>query len=448
MASKTTIPKSKLQSQLKGDLLHKSVRNFFSQIPDHRANNSSYSLTDIITSCYSIFVLKSSSLLAHESFLNRKSVKNNFSTLFGIEKIPSDSQMRAVLDEVDTKHLQEGFNTTLSLAQKARLLDDFKFLGQDLILSIDGTGYFCSKSVNCPHCQVKKRKSGEEYSHSMFSASIVHPNKKQVLPIAPEPIVKQDGKKKNDHEIRAAERLLRRFKNDHPDLKITFVADGLFSKAPMVKLAQELSFNFIIGAKPKDHTYLFECFNKKIPFAGIDQIFGSKKPIIQQITIKGNGVTQIIRFANDMSLNMANDDIKVGFIELTEITNKGTKHFSWVTNHKIIKKNVHKLVKAARARWKIENETFNTLKNQGYNFEHNYGHGNKNLSNNMAVLMMHAFLIDQIQEICCKVFKKIRDSAGSRKSLWEVVRSFFSVLPITSWTALLLLALAEYQPSG
>ncbi len=105
-------------------------------------------------------------------------------------------------------------------------------------------------------------------------------------------------------------------------------------------------------------------------------------------------------------------------------------------------------MKAARARWKIENETFNILKNQGYNFEHNYGHGNKNLSNNMAILMTHAFLVDQIQEICCKIFQEIRDKAGSRKSMWEAIRSFFSVLPINSWAALLLLVLAEYHPTG
>lgn len=448
LAFKTPIPESKLQSQLTGDLLHKSVRASFTEIPDHRAANASYTLPNIITSCYSVFVLKSSSLLAHESFLNRKSIKNNFATLFGIDKVPSDTQMRAVLDEVETQKLQTGFTTTLELAQRAGLLNDYKFLGEDLILSIDGTGFFCSKSVNCPHCQVKKRKSGEEYSHSMFAASIVHPDKKQVLPIAPEPIVKQDGKKKNDHELRAAERLLRRFKQDHPDLKITFVADGLFSKAPMVKLAQELGFNFIIGAKPKDHTYLFECFDKKILFAGIDQILGAKEPIVQELTITENGVSHIFHFANDMSLNMSNDDVKIGFIKYTEISNKGIKHFSWVTSHKITRKNVFKLMKAARSRWKIENETFNTLKNQGYNFEHNYGHGNKNLSNNMAILMMHAFLVDQIQELCCKIFQEIRDKAGSRKSMWEAIRSFFSVLPINSWAALLLLVLAEYHPTG
>ncbi len=172
----------------------------------------------------------------------------------------------------------------------------------------------------------------------MFSASIVHPDKKQVLPIAPEQIVKQDGKKKNDHELRAAERLLRIFKQDHSDLKITFVADGLFSKAPMVKLAQELGSNFIIGAKPKDHTYLFECFDKKILFAGIDQIRGAKEPIVQELTITENGITHIFHFANDMSLNMSNDDVKVGFIKYTEISKKGIKHFPWVTSQRLQEK--------------------------------------------------------------------------------------------------------------
>jgi hypothetical protein len=168
LAFKALIPKSKLQSQLTGDLLHKSVRVSFSDIPDHRASNSSYNLSDIITSCYSIFVLKSSSLLAHESFLNRKSIKNNFATLFGIDKVPSDTQMRTVLDDIETQKLQAGFTTTLGLAQRAGLLNDYKYLGEDLILSIDGTGFFCSKSVNCPHCQIKNAKAAKNIHIQCF----------------------------------------------------------------------------------------------------------------------------------------------------------------------------------------------------------------------------------------------------------------------------------------
>ena len=52
----------------------------------------------------------------------------------------------------------------------------------------------------------------------------------------------------------------------------------------------------------------------------------------------------------------------------------------------------------ARTRWRVENEAFNTLKNQGYEFERNYGHGKQFLSSTLAGLMMLAFLVDQIQE--------------------------------------------------
>jgi Transposase DDE domain len=433
--------KEGLRQKLSGDSLFKDVRSFFSEIPDHRAANHSYPLVDICMSSFSIFSLKSPSLLAHESYATDKSIKNNFATIYGVKQMPSDTQMRSVLDKVETNYLQNSLTKTLKLAEQAGLLDDYRFLDGDLIISIDGTGFFCSNSVKCDCCQVKKRKGGTEYSHSMFAASIVHPGKKQVLPIAPEPITKQDGKSKNDHELRAAARLLQRFKKDHPDLKATIVADGLFSKGPLIKLLQQLDLNYIISAKPKDHKYLFECFEKKELFAGIDEVLGAKRPIIEKITIKKGDVTHIFEFANDMSLNQTHHDLKVGFIKYWEINKKKMQHFSWVTNHRITKQNIFKLMKAARARWKIENETFNTLKNQGYHFEHNYGHGTKNLSNNMAVIMMITFLVDQIQEICCEIFQRIRDLKKSRRVLWESLRSYFSCVPFASWSALLDLVL-------
>ncbi len=349
--------------------------------------------------------------------------------------------MRAVLDNVETFHLQDSLTQTLKQAQQAGLLDNYKWLGDNLIVSIDGTCFFCSSSVKCDNCQTKNRKDSLEYSHSMFAASIVHPEKQQVLPIAPEPIVKQDGKAKNDHELKAAERLLRRLKNDHPDLKVTIVGDGLFSKGTLIKLTLELGFNYIFSAKPKDHKCLFESFDKKEPFAGVDHIAGAKRPVIEKFSIKDKGVTHIFEFANNMPLNLSHPDLDVGFVKYWEVSKKGTQHFTWVTNHKITKINVFKLMKAARARWKIENETFNTLKNQGYNFEHNYGHGKKNLSNNMAIIMMNVFLIDQIQEICCKIFQQIRTISRTRKFMWEMYKSHFLCVELSSYDELLALTL-------
>ena len=86
-------------------------------------------------------------------------------------------------------------------------------------------------------------------------------------------------------------------------------------------------------------------------------------------------------------------------------------------------RNVYKLMRGGRARWKIANETFNTLKNQGYNVEHNYGHGEKNLSVVCAILMMPAFLVDQAQQRCCALFQAVWAKLGSKRMLWERMRA-------------------------
>ena len=81
------------------------------------------------------------------------------------------------------------------------------------------------------------------------------------------------------------------------------------------------------------------------------------------------------------------------------------QNFSWITDFALTTDIVEKIMRGGRARWKIEIETFNTLKNQGYHFEHNYGHGKKNLSVVLAMVMMLTFLVDQTQQLCCPLFQ-------------------------------------------
>ena len=112
------------------------------------------------------------------------------------------------------------------------------------------------------------------------------------------------------------------------------------------------------------------------------------------------------------------------------------QHFSWVTDLRVNKRNVYALMRGGRARWKIENETFNTLKNQGYNFEHNYGHGMKNLSVVFATVMMLAFLVDQTQQLCCALFRAVWAKLGSKRLLWERMRALFYTYQLDSMRAL------------
>src|SRR5438034_7632904 len=94
-------------------------------------------------------------------------------------------------------------------------------------------------------------------------------------------------------------------------------------------------------------------------------------------------------------------------------------------------------MRAGRARWKIENETFNTLKNQGYHFEHNYGHGAQPLSVVFAMLMMLAFLVDQTQQLCCASFQAVWAKLGSKRLLWERMRALFYDYALQSMRQLL-----------
>ena len=94
-----------------------------------------------------------------------------------------------------------------------------------------------------------------------------------------------------------------------------------------------------------------------------------------------------------------------------------------MTDLDLSEKSLHKYQQAGRCRWRIENETFHTLKNQGYCLEHNYGYGNKNLTTVLASLMFLAFTVDQIQEACCGLFNAAVERAGRRIRLWESIRS-------------------------
>jgi hypothetical protein len=142
-----------------------------------------------------------------------------------------------------------------------------------------------------------------------------------------------------------------------------------------------------------DHPFLFEW---------IEGEFCTHEEIIDD-----SGTTHRFKFINNAPLNEANFDCKINFLEYWEIKKDGAKqHFSWVTDILITKENIFAVMRGGRARWHIENQTFNTLKNQGYHFERNYGHGYRYLSTVFAMLMMLAFLIDQVQEMSCSSFKR------------------------------------------
>lgn len=403
-----------LRKDLCADSLHRLLQTTFAEVNDRRRGNTSIALSDALMSAFAMFSLKDPSLLAFDA----RRGDGNLNRLYGIGKVPSDTQMREVLDPVDPEELRPAFVRMFQRLQRGKVLEPYLFWKGYYLLSLDGTGYFASHQVHCGACQVKVTQDGGEttYYHQMLGAVLVHPDHPEVIPLAPEPIQKQDGSTKNDCERNAAKRLLQKLRREHPRLKLIVVEDGLASNAPHIQLLKQLHMHFILGAKPGDHEALF------------DQVIAADdRDQVTTMTWKEQGKTCQISFLNDISLNESHPDLHVNFLHYAEYGPDGErqKRFTWVTDLGITRRNARHFVRGGRSRWKIENETFNTLKNQGYHYEHNYGHGTQNLSVVFAMLMMLAFLVDQVQQLCCPLFQAVLKKVGSKRSLWEKVRSHY-----------------------
>jgi hypothetical protein len=413
------VPSARACEPLHFDALVQQVRGRFGAIPDAR-REPAFSLPDTLMAGLALFALKDPSLLAFQ----RRTLDHNLRHVFGLTGLPSDSQMRAILDDVDPDHVRPVFRDVFARLQSAHVLDEYRVEGC-YVVALDGVEYFCSQKVHCPHCMTRHHTNGTvSYYHQMLGAALVHPDFSAVIPLAPEPIQRADGQTKNDCERNAARRWLGRFRQDHPELPVLVVEDALSSNAPHVRDLQKAACHFLLGVKAADHAHLFAqvCAHQE------QQAFESVEDVEAQ-----TGLRRSYLWINGLPLNESNEDVRVNFLHLVELDPDGTqREWTWVTDRVLTGANVRHLARAGRARWRIENETFNTLKNQGYHFEHNFGHGEHNLSVVLVHLMLVAFLIDQVQQMCNPLFQAAVKKKGARSAVWEGTRHLFASFEVSS----------------
>jgi hypothetical protein len=401
------------RKHLSADALLRLVHSGFANIPDDRPDDVDISLADVLMSAFAMFSLKSPSLLAFD----QQRAEGNLHTIYGIERVPCDTYMREILDPVSPKSLRPVFRSLFRQLQRGKALEEMVFLDGYYLLALDGTGYFSSTTIHCESCLQRVHRNGSiTYYHQMLGAAIIHPDVRTVIPLMPEPIGTHDGTDKNDCERNAAKRFIVKLRQDHPHLKFIVTEDSLSSNAPHIETLQNHALHFILGVKEGDHTFLFQ---------QVQAAEHAGRLTSYERHDRAARVVHRFRFVNDVPLNASHVDVRVNFIEYWELGEDKVQHFSWVTDLRVSTRNVFRLMRGGRARWKIENETFNTLKNQGYNFEHNYGHGTQNLAVVFATVMMLAFLVDQTQQLCCALFQAVWAKLGSKRLLWERMRALF-----------------------
>jgi len=430
---------TKLRKHLNADSLYATIRACFSKVKDYRKNQAKIPLVDILMSTFAMFSLKDPSLLRFDERRLNECEAQNLQNIFGITSIPADSTIRETLDPVNPESFRPTFKAVFRNLQRGKALEQMTFLGNYYLIALDGTGTYSSENIGSASCQTKvSKKTGRTvYHQQMLGAAMVCPGKKEVIPLMPEMIIPQDGKNKNDCERNASRRWLTKFRRDHPHLNVVITEDALSPNAPHIQDLKDHNCRFILGVKLGDHQFLYEYVSK-----ATNEGHASSYECIDPVDLE---TRHKFLFINQVPLNKSNQDILVNFLVYQEFGPKGFKEFHWVTDFTLTNDNVYQVMRGGRARWKIENETFNTLKNQGYNLEHNFGLGYKHLSENFVHIMMLAFLVDQALQLACPLFKDTFKKAKRKKYLWEYQRSLFKCIVFESMEVLYKALLYGYK---
>jgi hypothetical protein len=398
-------------------------------LPDQRKGprrDGDYSMADIGLSAFSLFFMGSPSFLAHQRALARGQGRSNCQTLFGMSAIPSDNYIRLMLDGVSPAAFDGLFMRAIEAAGP---LTRFHCLGGRVLVALDGSEYFCSRKITCPQCSTRRRSDGSvECFHAFLGASVVAPGHRQVLPLPPEFIAPQDGAEKQDCERNAAKRWLGLHGPAVAQLRPVYLGDDLFACQPIVAVIQHAGGNFILTCKPSSHQTITEYLQG----ATLEEYRHAE-------CRRGKRATTIYRWLSGVPLRATADATLVNWfsIEIRNAAGKRTYFNSFVTDLPVTVDTVAELAACGRARWKIENETFNVLKTNGYNLEHNFGHGKQILASIFLTLNLLAFAFHTAAHLVVLAWRQAVAACGATYRFFENLRTITAYVVFQHWPHLL-----------
>lgn len=411
------------------------LRQDLARVPEHRTGrNTQYEIADAGLGAFSVFYMQSPSFLAHQRDMQRKKGQNNAHSLFGVERIPSDGQIRNLLDPVEPAALHERFWEIYGHLNESGYLDEYCGVAGTRLISMDGSQYFSSQEIHCPNCRVSVRDGETYYSHSVMMAVVCAPGQEHVICLDPEFITPQDGHEKQDCEQQATKRWVKRNAERFEPWSVTILTDDLHCHQPLCELLLQHKLHFILTCKPESHEALYEELGL---LEGIDGAISTK------LVRKWNGRYHecwVYRWAEHLPLRGNLKTLMVNWCELTvsnEATGQPLYHNAWATDHILNEQLVVEVAANGRSRWKVENEGFNVLKNQGYHFEHNYGHGQQHLSMVLLTLLLLAFLFHSALGLSCSMYQAVRRELATRRTFFNDLRALTRYLYFPGWQQLL-----------
>ncbi len=410
------------------------LRQVLGALPDGRTGkNLSYTMEDFALSAFAVFFTQCPSFLAQQKAMQQAKAQNNATSLFGISQLPCDNQIRQMLDPVPPQAIFPAYDLVYQALRQEGSLETFRGAENSTLIALDGTWYHASKKISCPCCSRLEHQNGEiTCYHSAVTPVIVAPGKPEVIALRPEFITPQDGHTKQDCEIAAAKRWLDQNAVRYLNGSVTLLGDDLYAHQPFCRHAQHHGFHFLLVCKPESHATLY-------PWVNSLQVGPALSVMQRRVKVGARFHTHTYRLANRVPLAEGPDALKVNWLELvvTDPAGQVTYRNAWITDHPLTPKNVESWVASARARWKIENESNNTLKTKGYHLEHNFGHGKQHLSAVLVTLNLLAFLFHTVLQLKDDSYRLVRATLPTRKTFFEDIRALTRYFYFPNWTALL-----------
>jgi hypothetical protein len=408
-------------------------------IPDPRTgSNTQYRMEDIVLAAFSLFFMQQPSFLAFQRTLHSNTGSDNTCTLFGMEKIPTDNHIRKILDTVEPEHFEQLFFYILDElgSQKAGAIRNS--LGEHTLIALDGTEYYSSRNIFCERCSSRELANGDtEYFHRFLSATVVSAASQAVFSLPPEFITAQDGEQKQDCELKAVKRWLARMLAQCQKFNPVFLGDDLFSKQDICTRILEAGCHFLFTCKDASHKTLAE-FRKGLTPERHTEFKGTGKQLREYR----------YSWIEGLPLRDGKEALAVNWLDV-EIVNKSGKvtyRSSFITSLLPTRDTISSLISSARARWKIENETFNVLKNNGYHLEHNFGHGKQSLSGVFVTLNLLAFTMHNACDVMESLWQQARAIAGARNRLFSHLWTLTTYHVFLTWQALLMTIISGRPP--
>jgi hypothetical protein len=422
-------------NELRLPRLIKRLEQACESFPDLRTGkNSVYELADVGMSAFSVFFTQSPSFLAHQRDLKLRKGRCNAESLFHLSELPSDNQIRNLLDPVSPEHLQGVYRHIFLKLEGTDVIKRRRSYANQLLVAIDGTEYFSSKAIHCENCSHRELSNGKtNYFHSVLTPVIVQPGNESVISLEPEFIVPQDGHEKQDCEIQAAKRWVEKWGDFYAKRGVTLLGDDLFSREPFCRALKDKGLHFILVCKPDSHPQLYQT----VAFLGANGVLGRK--VVRRWVGKYAEIATY-RFANKLPLTGEADALGVNWCEVTltrEDTGEQLYKNAFATDFEVTDTTVEAIVRDGRARWKVENENNNVLKTKGYHLEHNFGHGDHHLASLLLSLNLLAFLFHTVLDLVDEQYQAIRQTLGTRRRFFQDLEALLRYFQFGNWDEVL-----------